>query len=72
MEHKFIVRVHDSGKDGVIKKPIGKPISGLYYLVMDYVPCGMLYDVVEHFNGVGETVARYFFKQIIEARVHVK
>ena len=67
MEHKFIVRVHDSGKDGVIKKPIGKPISGLYYLVMDYVPCGMLYDVVEHFDGVGETVARYFFKQIIEA-----
>ena len=71
MTHKHVVRVHDCGKKGKIKKPVGKPLDELYYLVMDYVPEGILYDVVEHFDGVGEVVARYFMKQIIEAMQYI-
>jgi len=52
--------------------PIGKPLDELYYLVMDYVPQGILYDIVEHFDGVGEIVARYFMNQIIEAMQYIQ
>ena len=60
--HKNIVRVHSCGEDGKIKKPSGKVIDGLFYLVMDYVHEGLMYDIIEHFEGVGELVSSFFMK----------
>ena len=45
-----------------------EPISDdLYYIVLEYVPQGILYDVVEYFGGVGEEGGRFFAKQIVSA-----
>ena len=37
LNHKNIVKVHECGKKGRIKLPIGRPVDQLYFLVMDYV-----------------------------------
>jgi DNA-binding protein Fis len=52
----------DNGEEGKIKKPSGKEVDNLYYLVLEYVPEGILYDVVEYFGGVGEDGGRFFMK----------
>lgn len=65
--HKNVVRVHSCGENGVITKTSGKKIDGLFYLVMDYVPEGLMYDIIEHFEGVGELVARFFLKQLLDS-----
>jgi len=67
LDHKNIVRVHSCGEDGIIKKASGKTIDGLFYLVMDYVPEGLMYDIIEHFEGVGEMVGRFFLKQLLDS-----
>jgi serine/threonine protein kinase len=62
-----IVKVHSCGENGTIKKANGKTIDGLKYLLMDYVSEGLMYDIVEHYEGVGEPVSRFFLKQILDS-----
>jgi serine/threonine protein kinase len=62
LSHKNIVKVHTCGENGIIKKASGSTIDGLFYLVMDYVPEGLMYDIIEHYEGCGEMVARFFMK----------
>jgi len=52
----------DKGEKGTIKKPNGTEVDDLYYIVLEYVPQGILYDVVEYFGGVGEDGGRFFLK----------
>ena len=61
-DHKNIVKVQECGEDGKILKPNGSTVTGLYYIIMEYIPAGMLYDVFTHFDGVGEIVAKFFTK----------
>jgi len=67
LDHKNIVKVHNCGENGIIKKANGNVIDGLFYLVMDYVPEGLMYDIIEHFEGVGELVSRFFLKQLLDS-----
>ena len=60
------MKFHSSGENGKLIKSNGKVYENLIYIIMDYVPEGMLYDVVENFQGVGEIVANYFFKQLVD------
>ena len=34
---------------------------------MDYVPEGLMYDIIEHFEGVGEMCGRFFMKQLLDS-----
>jgi serine/threonine protein kinase len=60
--HKNIVQLIDSGENGKIERPNGSTVTGLFYCVMEYIPEGMFFDILNHFNGVGEVVAKYFYK----------
>ena len=33
-------------------------------MVLEYVEPGILYDIIEHFSGVGEIIAKYFMNQL--------
>lgn len=70
-KHQNIVEVIESGDDGIIQKPDGSKMTGLYYMVMDYVPAGMLFDVCSHFEGVGEVVAKCLYKQILDGMQYI-
>ena len=49
LDHSKIVKFHSSGENGKLIKSNGKVYENLIYIIMDYVPEGMLYDVVENF-----------------------
>lgn len=66
------MRVHSCGENGVIKKANGKIIDGLFYLIMDYVPEGLMYDIIEHYEGVGELVSRFFMKQLLDSMEYLQ
>lgn len=67
LDHKNVVKVHSCGENGIIKKANGKVIDGLMYLLMDYVAEGLMYDIIEHYEGVGELVSRFFLKQLLDS-----
>ena len=62
LSNEKVVKMHSSGMDGKLKKHGDKILTGLIYFVMEYVPEGTMYDIVNHFNGVGEIVAHFFMK----------
>ena len=33
-------------------------------MILEYVEPGILYDIIEHFSGVGEIIAKYFMNQL--------
>lgn len=45
LKHDKIIKLHASGLDGKIKTQTGKTIENVVYLVMEYVPQGILFDV---------------------------
>ena len=66
LKHDKIIKLHSSGLDGKIKTQSGKTIENVVYLVMEYVPQGILFDVCQSLGGLGEDVGRFFFAQILE------
>lgn len=59
LDHGRVVKFHSSGQNGKLINSDGKTYENLIYIIMDYVPEGTLYDVVENFQGVGEIAAHY-------------
>lgn len=48
-------------------KPSGRELTGLVYLVLEYIPGGLLFDVCQLAGGLGEDGGRFFFKQLIKS-----
>jgi serine/threonine protein kinase len=62
LKHANINRFIDYGSDGEIVKPSGRKIPNLIYIILDYVPGGIFYDLCQAAGGVGEQGGRFFFK----------
>lgn len=45
LKHKHIVNIVSWGSDGEVKKPSGRVISNLVYIMLEYVTGGLLFDV---------------------------
>ena len=56
--HPNLIAVHDAGRE---------PASGLYYIVMDYVPGGSLRDLMRRMPKVAPTRALNIVRQVAEA-----
>lgn len=67
IDHKRIVKLHESGEKGQVMKTNGNVFKDQIYLVMEYVSEGVLYDVIDHYQGLGENAARFFMHQILDA-----
>ena len=45
IEHSGVIRLLDYGDAGVVSKPSGRQISGLVYIIMEFVQGGLLFDL---------------------------
>jgi serine/threonine protein kinase len=67
LQHENIVKIGDFGEHGKITKPNRESVEELFFIVMEYMPQGALYNIVEnHSRGIGEDGSRFFMQQIIK------
>lgn len=59
LKHENINGFINYGSDGEIIKPSGRLIKNLIYIILDYAPGGLFYDLCQAASGVGEQGGRY-------------
>lgn len=62
LSHDNIINIVKYGSDGHVKKPSGRELSNLVYILLEYVSGGLLFDVCQTLGGMGEDGGRYFMK----------
>ena len=62
LEHGNINKMISYGANGVCRKPSGRVITQLVYIILEYVPCGLFFDLVQTSGGLGETGGRFFMQ----------
>jgi len=72
MKHHNIVNILGYGSDGHVKKPSGREIKNLVYIVLEYVPGGLLFDLCQTVGAMGEDGGRYFMKQMIDCLAYMQ
>merc|ERR1719375_131117 len=65
LTHTNIVSILGYGSDGYVKKPSGREIKNLVYILLEYIPGGLLFDLCQTCGGMGEDAGRYFLNQMI-------
>ena len=60
LKHENIINIVGWGSDGNVKKPSGREINNLVYILLEYVSGGLLFDVCQTIGGMGENGGRYF------------
>ena len=60
LKHENIINIAGWGSDGNVKKPSGREINNLVYILLEYVSGGLLFDVCQTIGGMGENGGRYF------------
>jgi len=66
LKHDNIVNILGYGSDGHVKKPSGREISNLVYILLEYVTGGLLFDLCQTIGGMGEDDGRFFLHQMCE------
>jgi len=66
LTHTNIVSIQGYGSDGYVKKPSGREIKNLVYILLEYIPGGLLFDLCQTCGGMGEDAGRYFLTQMLD------
>jgi len=66
LNQKNIVNLLGYGEDGKVVKQSGRVIQNLIYVEMEYVP-GLLFDMCQSLNAMGEDVGYFLGKQLLDA-----
>lgn len=66
LTHSNIVSIMGYGSDGYVKKPSGREIKNLVYILLEYIPGGLLFDLCQTCGGMGEDAGRYFLTQMLD------
>ena len=67
LQHENLVCMLGYGDSGEVMKPSGRLINNLVYIMMEFVPCGLLFDLCQIMGAMGEHAGRFFFSQLIDA-----
>ena len=67
MNHEGIVALYGYGDAGLVVKPSGRHITNLVYILMEFVPCGLLFDLCQTMGAMGENAGRFFLSQLLDA-----
>lgn len=67
MDHPGLVNMVGYGDSGEVVKPSGRHINNLVYIMMEYVPCGLLFDLCQTMGAMGENGGRFFISQLLDA-----
>ena len=60
MNQQNLVAMLGYGDAGEVVKPSGRHINNLVYIMMEYVPCGLLFDLCQIMGAMGEHAGRFF------------
>ena len=60
MNQQNLVAMLGYGDAGEVVKPSGRHINNLVYIMMEYVPCGLLFDLCQIMGAMGENAGRFF------------
>jgi len=60
LKHKHIVNIVCYGSDGHVAKPNGKEMGNIVFLMLEYVSGGLLFDMCQSLEKMGEDAGRYF------------
>lgn len=71
LNHHGVVRTHGSGMNGTVKKPSGKVMEDLRYIVLEYAQAGTLFDLCETHGPLGEDIGRFFLHQMVDVLSYV-
>jgi len=63
--------MYEFGDVGTVVKPSGRIINNLVYIVMEYIPGGLLFDYCQTMQGMGEDAGRFFMLQMLDALEHM-
>jgi serine/threonine protein kinase len=66
LKHENIVNIIGYGSDGHVKKPSGREINNLVYILLEFVSGGLLFDVCQSLGSMGEVTGRYFLSQMLD------
>ena len=66
LKHNYIVNIQGWGSDGNVIKPSGRKIENLVYILLEYIPGGLLFDVCQSLGGMGEENGKYFLSQMLD------
>ena len=66
LKHKSIVNIIGYGSEGHVKKPSGREIKDLVYIMLEYIPGGLLLDLSQTLSGMGEDTGRFFLTQMLD------
>lgn len=66
LKHENIINIVGWGSDGNVKKPSGREINNLVYILLEFVSGGLLFDVCQTIGGMGEMGGRYFLSQMLD------
>ena len=72
LKHQNIVNICGYGSDGHVKKPSGREIKNLVYIMLEYVTGGLLFDLCQTVGGMGEDAGRYFLSQMIDVMSYMQ
>ena len=71
LKHPNIIKILEYGDAGWVLKPNGKELTGLVYIVLEFVAGGLLFDLCQLLGGLGEEIGRYFFKQMLASLAYM-
>ena len=60
MNHPGVVAMLGYGDSGLVLKPSGREIKNLVYVMMEFVPSGLLFDLCQTMGAMGENAGRFF------------
>jgi len=68
--HKNIVKILEVNLLGEYKKPNGS-ITRVCYYVMKFAEFGELFEIMQQTENFSESLARYYFRQLIESTTYL-
>lgn len=72
LNHQNIVNIVGYGSDGFVKKPSGREIKNLVYILLEYVTGGLLFDLCQTVGGMGEDAGRFFMTQMLDVLTYMQ
>ena len=60
LNHQNIITINGCGSNGRIVKPSGRVLENLVYIILEFAPGGILFDMCQECGDMGEDTARFF------------
>jgi len=67
LNHGGLVALLGYGDSGEVLKPSGRRIKNLVYIMMEFVPAGLLFDLCQTMGAMGENAGRFFISQLLDS-----